>query len=150
MSDVISMDAKQGLLSAEEILAADDLRHTDVPVPEWTPGYIEGGDVEPRAVRLRVLQADEAIDFATSLQGADAGVKNELVISLIAVCAIDENGDRLFAEDQVAGLRKKSFSVYQRLQNAVLILNGFADEEKAIEAEKKDSGEIQGSDSPTD
>ena len=143
--NVVSMAGK--LLTAEEILAADDLTHIDVPVPEWTPGYIEGADVEighadhvaVRNVRLRVMTADEAIIFATSTQSGDAGKRNELVVTLIAACAIDENGDQLFSQEQVDGLKKKSFVVYQRLQDAVLLLNGFADEDDAADTEKKDS-----------
>ena len=137
IENVVSMTGK--LLTAEEILAADDLTHTDVPVPEWTPGYIEGGELEARSVRLRVMTADEAIVFATSTQSGDAGERNELVVTLIAACAIDENGERLFSQEQVGALKKKSFVVYQRLQEAVLLLNGFADEDDAADTEKKGS-----------
>ena len=53
--------ATPGLLSAEEILGASDLSHVDVEVPEWTPGWAEDNDVEPRKIRLQELSAGEAI-----------------------------------------------------------------------------------------
>lgn len=144
MSEIIEMGKGMGLLTAEEIIAADDIEYRDVPVPEWTPGYVKGGDVEPRCVRLRTMTAAEAIEFATEFSSLDQAGRNAVIIVMIAKCAVDAEGNPLFSEEQVGSLRSKSFPVYNRLQKEVLDLNGFGDEETATEAEKKDSEKAAG------
>jgi hypothetical protein len=96
------------ILSAAEILAADDLQTVDVEVPEW------GG-----VVRLRSLTGEEIskIIDATSQRGADRALQ------IVALCAIDEKGATLFTSEQLADLQKKNLKVLLRLQTAAMRLN---------------------------
>lgn len=125
--------AATGLLSADEILAADDLDYEDVPIPEWTPGYRPGdaSSDEPlvavRCVRLRVMTGEEAIQFTEDQENAETA--RDTMIRLVATCAVDERNEPLFTRDQVVALSAKSFPVFKRLQRATLLLNGLATEE---------------------
>jgi hypothetical protein len=128
-----------GLLSAAEILAADDLDFEDVPIPEWTPGYVAGApdeeNPEPRSVRLRVMTGDEAIQFTEEQD--DPALARDTMIRLVATCAVDENGEQLFSPGEVARLKSKSFPIFKRLQRVAMLLNGLA-EESDPEEEKND------------
>ena len=125
-----------GLLSADDILGSTDLIYKDVPVPEWTPGWSPdvGAEFKPRKIRMRVMNGDEALEFAEAQ--ADEVLSKTTLIRLVCTSAIDHNGDRLFTEEDMEALMKKSFVVYKRLQDVALVLNGFAKEEEALEEEK--------------
>ena len=121
------------LLSAEQILAADDLDTVDVPVPEWTPPG------QPTAsVRLKAMSARMAMQFAAEV--TDESKKREAMVRLVLTCAIDDAGEPLFTEAHLEALQAKSVRVFQRLQDKALVLNGFAVEEGEEEgqAEKND------------
>lgn len=124
--------ATEGLLTAEEILGADDMSHVDVPVPEWTPNYVDGD--EPRKLRIQVMSAAGAIRFAEA-QG-DQEKARDAMVRMVVECAVDDNGVRIFTEEQIVQLREKSFAVFQRLQEAALVLNGFATNDAGEEAAK--------------
>jgi hypothetical protein len=125
--------SKVRLLSADEILGADDLDYIDVLVPEWTPP-----GQEPASVRLRSMSAGTAMQFAVDV--ADGQKRQQAMVRLLVECAIGEDGEPLFAEEHLEALQSKSFKVFQRLQNEALKLNGFATEEgeEEGEAEKND------------
>ena len=123
-----------GLLTADEILAGADvtrLESIEVEVGEWTPGWAADNDVEARKVRMRVMTGDEAMEFAA--QQAKPGVKDTMM-RLICTCAVNEDNKPVFSEQQLKQIGGLSFGVLQRLQNAALILNGFAEEGDAQEA----------------
>lgn len=115
------------LLTAAQILAADDLSFVDVPVPEW------GG-----TIRLREMSAGEAIKFTDSLQD-NAKSRNQAIVRIIRDTAVGVDGARLFPGDgDMEKLRAKSFKVFQVLSDAALKLNGFRDEDDEEESEKND------------
>ena len=132
-------------MTADEIYEADDLKFEDIPVPEWSPGWVKGvglpDDIEPRCLRLLEMSADQAIEFTDSIQ-ADAKSRNNAIVNIIRLTAVDLDGNRLFAEDgSMQNMMRKSFNVYQRLSTAALKLNGFTsdDDETSEETpEKKD------------
>ena len=112
-----------GLLSRDDILNADDSRTKDVPVPEW------GG-----TVRVRSLSGKERDDFEASLQTRRGGKVKENISNfrarLVALCVVNENGERLFAgQGDVMALGNKSVAALQRVFNACNELNGFSDED---------------------
>lgn len=108
------------LLSKDEILGARDLQTEDVEVPEW------GG-----VVRVRSLTGSERDryeqEIARSRNGQeDAPVENVRAL-LVAMCAIDENGKRLFSLSEVRALGGKNalplnrvFAVGRRLSGLSL------------------------------
>lgn len=118
------------LLSKEAIFAADDRPTEDVEVPEW------GG-----TVRIRTLSGRERDAYNASLVkktksgGRDLNLENSAA-KLVALCAIDENGNRLFpTEGDVIKLGNKSAAALTRIEAACQKLNGFTDEEVEEETE---------------
>jgi hypothetical protein len=107
------------ILSREQILAAQDLRREKVAVPEW------GGDVFVKA--LTGLERD---GFDMSLIGADRkadllGARAKLAVR----CIVDENGERLFSDDDVPHLAAKSATALERIGRVAQRLNGMGDAE---------------------
>ena len=119
------------LLTADEILDINDVEYVDVAVPEWKG-----------SVRLQTMSADEAIKF-TELMTDPAKRKNAMV-RIVAVCMVNENGERLFADGpeqqgKMEKFRKKNVKVFMRLQAEALRLNGFTEDAKKVEAEAKNA-----------
>jgi hypothetical protein len=110
-------------LDRKSILAADDVRKEKVHVPEWK------GDVF-----LRVLTGTDRDRFEESY--ADQKMKAfRIRFLLLALC--DEDGERLFNDDESDILGKKSSVVINRLFEAGWKLNAFTQE--AVDALGEDS-----------
>lgn len=114
-------------LDRKSILAADDVRKEKVAVPEWK------GDVF-----LRVLTGTDRDRFEESY--ADQKMKAfRIRFLLLALC--DEDGERLFNDDEADILGKKSSVVINRLFEAGWKLNAFTQE--AVDALGEDSETAQ-------
>lgn len=115
-----------GLLGRDAILGATDLPSVDVEVPEW------GG-----TVRVRMLTGGERDAFeAGTITRHGKKVEQNLVnirARLVALCAVDEKGERLFGEGDVEALARKSAAALNRVFEAARLLNGLT-EEAAAEA----------------
>lgn len=136
------------LITAEDIEGAADAAFLDVEVPEWTPKSMkDAGKI--KKIRLQCMTAREAIDF-TKLS-ADPARRDEAMIRVIQLCAVNDKGEKLFTERQIEVLGKKSFDVLNRLQHDALKVCGFG--KKNMEAQeaarKNDSGEAPSGASPT-
>jgi len=111
-------------LTRDEILQVQDLPVEDVHVPEW------GG-----WVRVRGLTAEERDRFEASIlegQGKHARVKMENIrAKLVAMTVVDEEGNRLFTDEDVAALAKKSAAAVQRVFDVAMRLSGLT--EAAVE-----------------
>ena len=116
-------NGKKRYLTAEQILEMDDLNTMDVEVPEWP---IDG---EPGIVRLKTLSAREALTFQKQMQ-VNSKAREDAMVSIVVLSAVDENGERLFNQKQVELLRDKSVKVFTRLQTAAMELNGFSNPSK--------------------
>lgn len=93
------------LLTAAQILAADDLPFEIVEVPEW------GG-----SVRLRTMTAGEASAYGDSIRTATGGIIRELLPEkLLARCIVGDDGLPVFSEEKVRQLSGKSSLIIQRL-----------------------------------
>lgn len=105
------------ILNKDLILAADDMKTTDVDVPEW------GG-----TVRLRTLTGGERDKFESdSIDQRGKSNKMNLInlrARLVALCAVDETGKRMFGDNEVSKLGAKSAAVLDRLFQAAQELNG--------------------------
>lgn len=113
------------LLSKAEILAAADLKTEDVTVEEW------GG-----TVRIKGLSGTGRDAFEESLfTGSGANRKQDLRnirARLVAATLVDENGARLFSDQEVAELGAKSAAALGRCFDAAQRLNGMS---PAVQAE---------------
>jgi hypothetical protein len=102
-------------LTREQILAArnrEDRRPIKVTVPEW------GGDVY-----LRVLTVADQIDLAEGVKPA------ETPIQVLLLCLVDENGTRIFTDEDADELAKEEFPVVLRLFGEAAKLNGLTSNE---------------------
>jgi hypothetical protein len=110
------------LLSKDAILKADDLPRQVVEVPEW------GG-----SVMVRGLTGSERDKFEASVlvkKGKDYDVKlTDLRARLVVLSVIDEAGNRLFDDNDVAELGKKSASALNRVFEAAQRLSGLTDQD---------------------
>jgi hypothetical protein len=101
------------LLSREAILTANDLKTTDVEVPEW------GGKV-----RVSALTGTARDAFGRSLIGPDGKSSGAgYNMKLVAVSVVDENGTPLFTLSDVEELGKRSGAALQRVADAADKLN---------------------------
>lgn len=129
------------LLTAQQIIDADDILHEDVPCPEW------GGDVRIKMLDGNELDAyrreyKEANDAHYSRGFCEDITGRELFLS--HVCC-DESGGRLFNASQVEALGKKSCKALERLYSRALALNYPSTEELR---KNSSTGESGGTDTP--
>ena len=103
-------------LSAEQILAADDLGLKKVAVKEW------GGDVYVRVMSVGERDAYERMWIGKK----ETGVENFRTEYLARVLC-DEKGELLFSREQVAGLAKKSGAVMGRLFDEAIKHNNMSE-----------------------
>ena len=106
---------KNKVLSAEDILAAQDQTTKTVNVPEW------GGDVI-----VKTMTGEEAATLA-DVKGTAAGIT-----TIVSICCVNEKGERIFTPEDVVRLAKKSFRALQRVQEVALEINGLKDVVQAL------------------
>ena len=113
-------------LSAEQILAADDLPRVRVDVPEWAPA---GTDPKESYVFVRRMNGEELDEYEEIIrQHSDENFnlvsRSGLRAVVVALTACDESGRRLFSIEQVKALESKSGEILQRIFSPAAELNG--------------------------
>lgn len=123
------------LLNKSAILGAKDLKHEDVPVPEW------GG-----SVRVRVMTGAERDEFRNAIASDEghAPIGKVSAALLVATC-IDEAGERLFSVEDMAALQEKSAASLDGLATVAMRLNGLGG--SAVQDAVKNSTSDQSDDS---
>jgi hypothetical protein len=110
------------ILTAEQILAAQDMKKELVKVPEW------GGEVYVRA-----MTGTERDQFEASMieQVGDDEVFNRenFRAKLASLTICDEKGNRLFKENQIELLGKKNAAALQRVFVVAQALSGIGDKD---------------------
>lgn len=105
-------------LTAEQILAADDLGLLKVSVREW------GGEVF-----IRVMTVGELDAYQKEWVGKrETGVDN-FRAKFLARCLCDEHGQRLFTDEQIEKLAAKSAKVVSRLFDKAAAHNAITDKD---------------------
>lgn len=110
----------------EELLGLDDRKVAEVVVPEW------GG----RTVRVAAMSAADrdSWELEAYLERKGGGRAANVRARLVARCLVDEAGERVFADEDIAALGKKSAKALDRLFDVAQRLNGLsASEQEAIE-----------------
>jgi hypothetical protein len=132
-----------GLLSREQILKAKDRTYQDVKCPEW------GG-----VVRIQSLSGLERDIFEESILGQknkdgsrEVIVKN-LRAKLVALSAIDKDGNLIFSLDDVMVLGDKNAAPLDRLFSMAQKLSGISKDD--VEELTKNSGAGQSAGSISD
>jgi len=109
-------------LNREQILQVQDLPVEDVEVPEW------GGKV-----RVRGLTGAERDKFEASIvtrKGNKAEFNPENIrAKLVAMCVVDENGNRLFTDEDIKILGQKSATALDRIFQVAQRLSGLRTED---------------------
>jgi len=118
------MMSKGKMLTREAILAADDLKTIEVPVPAW------GG-----VVLVRGLSGSERDRYEESMIRWRAG-KGKTVAAvpalanarakLVSLSVIDQDGERLFTDRDVVDLGQKSAAALERIFDVAQKLSGLA------------------------
>ncbi len=105
-------------LTAEQILAADDLGLLRVEVPEW------GGDLF-----VRVMSVGERDEYERQWIGKkETGIENFRTQYLARVLC-DDKGKLLFSREQIAALAQKSGAVMGRLFDVAMRHNKMTEED---------------------
>jgi hypothetical protein len=112
------------ILTREAILSAQDLKTETVKVPEW------GGEV---IVSMMTAATRDAWEMSLVGDGKTFNTSN-MSARLLAHCAIDEKGNRLFTDKDAEALGKRSARAMSRCVKVIQRLNGLTDAD--IEAAK--------------
>jgi len=110
------------LLSRDAILAADDHEYEVVPCPEW------GGEVRLRSLTGAERDAYEQSLVQTRGKSREMNLRNARA-KLVALCAVDENGNRLFTDQDVAALGRKNAKPLDRLFDVARRLSGLSEDD---------------------
>lgn len=109
-------------LTKQQIIEAKDLPLETVHVPEW------GGEVDVRG--LSGADRDSFEDETVKFNGGERVVNViNLRARLCARCMVDEKGERMFSEDEVAELGRKSGAALARVFAAAQRLSGLSPED---------------------
>lgn len=99
------------ILDKNAILNSDDIVYETVHMPEW------GGDV-----KIKTMSIAEQIEFEEL--SSKKTKESDVVFNLIYLSCVDEDGNRLFEEqDDIANLKKKSAPAITRLFQKCIDIN---------------------------
>lgn len=109
-------------LTKDLILKANDIETKEVYIPEWNG-----------TVLIKGMNGTERDAYEASLlvgKGKDKEITyDNLRAKLVAKTVVDENGERIFTDDDIAQLGKKSASAIDRIFGEAQKLCGIADED---------------------
>lgn len=109
------------MLTKEQILAADDLKRERVEVPEW------GGHLFVGTITGAARDEFETVIFEPNKSPRER-LRN-IRARLVALTAVDEEGNLLFSQEDVEALGKKSAGVLDRVFSVAQRLNGLSKED---------------------
>ena len=117
-------------LTRTAILAIQDYETAEVEMPEW------GGTVRVRG--LTAAEVDKlGFSLATPEGDLDATLASGFRVKAVAWAVIDEEGNNLFTEADVAELGKKSHRAIDRLVDVIMELSNIGGEEEDEEGYQK-------------
>lgn len=111
------------LLSREQIIGADDRKTEDVAVPEW------GGTVRVRALSGAERDAYEAGIVSLRGDGTKSVNLKNLRGRLVSLSCVDEDGARLFTDEDAIALGDKSASALERVFDVARKLSGLSEDD---------------------
>lgn len=112
----------RGLLTAADILDAEDIKSEYVEVPEW------GGTVKIVGLTGEQRNKVGALMRAESKKSSEDDALAYFQMRIAAAAMVDEEGKRLFSQNDVVKLAKKSASAIQRVYAVAARLAGIGDE----------------------
>lgn len=129
--------SEPALLSANQILEAEDMRTVDVPCPEW-----EG------TVRVRGLTGAERDSYEEGLTKETSKGTLRLRLAnarakLVVLAAVGPDGRPMFTEDHIQQLGRKSAKALDRVYDAAATLSGISDKDLKELVEDFDSAQSE-------
>lgn len=117
------MPSKRVVLNSDMIFAYLDLPKTWVETPEWGKGS---------GVFMRGMTGEERDQFEAKVSGLESGtsIKMNYVnirATLVSMCAVNNEGDRIFKSSDVGALGCKSAVVLDRLFDIARSASGIGD-----------------------
>jgi hypothetical protein len=131
------MVVDMSLLTRDQILQAQDIAREEISVPEW------GGSVLVRGLTGQERDAYEATIMRLNGTNAQMNLVNARA-KLVARSIIDEEGNRLFGDDDVALLAKKSAAALERVFNVAQRLSGLTSSDLDELAKASANGQPEG------
>lgn len=110
------------LLDREAILKANDIEKREVYIPEW------GGSVYVRGMTGRERDQFEATIIRQRGRNTEINMKNARA-KLVVMCTVDQEGNRLFTDADVALLSEKSAKALDRIFVVAQELSGITRED---------------------
>lgn len=109
-------------LTRDAILTADDLKKEEIQVPEW------GGSVFIRCMTGTERDAFES--EAYTVRGKDVQINREnFRARLLVRVLVDEKGERLFSDKDIASLGAKSGKALDRVFTVAMKISGLSKED---------------------
>lgn len=109
-------------LNREAILKANDIEKREVYIPEW------GGSVYVRGMSGRERDQFEASIIRQRGRNTEINMKNARA-KLVVMCTVDQEGNRLFTDADVAPLADKSAKALDRIFAVAQELSGITRED---------------------
>jgi len=110
------------VLSRDEILNKDDIQQENVSVPEWD------GDVIVRG--LNGYDRDRYEESMVERRGKSFSTNLENIRArLVSLCVVDAEGKRIFADEDIPALGKKSGAALERVFEVARKLSGLRNED---------------------
>ncbi len=125
-------------LTKDQILQAQDIMFEDVPVPEW------GGTVRVVTLTGNERDAIEASMIVGKGKNKDISLAN-LRAKVVARSVVDEEGKRIFEDEDIAALGRKSTAALNRVYEVAQRLSGITQED--VDELTKNSEAAQSDDS---
>lgn len=133
----------------EEVIKAEDQQYDEVAVPEWAPR----GDPEPESWKLKLkgMTGRQRDLFEASMAPKGNSRKpnmDNFRARLVAQCAVDEEGNRLFNSGDLKMLGEKSAKALSRVYDKCQEMNGLSDSD--VEELTEDFGDTPSEPSTSD
>lgn len=125
------------VLTRDQILEAKDLTREAVPVPEW------GGDVLVQAMTGAERDSYEATLMSMRGNNPQWNFVNARA-KLVARSCVDEAGARIFTDDDVKALSKKSSAALQRVYDVAMRLSGLSSQDMEDLTKNSANGQHEG------
>jgi len=113
------------LLTRSAIFEAVDVVTETVEVPEW------GGSVRVRGLTGKERDIFEQNSLRRNKKGDMELNMANMRARLVAFCTVDENGERIFTDDDIAELGRKSAAPLERIAKVAQRLSGMGDSAKS-------------------
>ncbi len=110
------------VLDREAILKANDIEKREVYIPEW------GGSVYVRGMTGRERDQFEASIIRQRGRDTEINMKNARA-KLVVMCTVDQEGNRLFTDADIALLANKSAKALDRIFAVAQELSGITRED---------------------